>query len=141
LEAKVLPSISPRKRAATCPYLCVYDTMHWNKCVYIYYIIYIWILYIYYYTCICLYMCIQCIYSISYMSISNYIFMYPIWKCQREVNIYWVHDPLATGIRYDEYGSRPKNLVPWPQFWVFQAETLIHPILLTLQIAIWCTLW
>jgi hypothetical protein len=28
LEAKVLPSISPRKRAATCPYLCVYDTMH-----------------------------------------------------------------------------------------------------------------
>ena len=71
-------------------------------------------IYILYYTCVCLYMCIQCIYSISYMSISNYIyiFMYPIWKCQREVNIQWVHDPLATGIRYDEYGSRPFSLVP-----------------------------
>ena len=49
---------------------------------------------------------------IIYVYIKLYIFMYPIWKCQREVNIQWVHDPLATGIRYDEYSSRPFSLVP-----------------------------
>ena len=69
-----------------------------------------------YNTCICLYMCVQCIYSISYMSRSNYInSCIPYGNVKRK----WI---------FNGYMTR-----------LFQAETLIHPILLTLQIALWCT--